>query len=139
MDSAVNTRRTQVQLASGLNLLVGIWLIISAYVVYAQGSMTTNNVICGIAIAVLAAIRAFGAYDQSWLSWVNAAIGVWVVVSPWAVAGAAGPAGPTREMFINNCITGGVAIVLGIWSALTTDTTPERRAYRNPRDTTYGR
>lgn len=134
MDSAVNTRRAQVQVASGLNLLAGIWLIISAYVVYAHESMMTNNVICGIAIAVLAAIRAFGAYEQSWLSWVNAAIGAWVIVSPWAVAGAPGPAGPTHGMIINNCITGAVAVVLGIWSALATDTAAAPSAYRNPID-----
>jgi hypothetical protein len=124
MATTVESHRTQVQVASGLNLLAGIWLFVSAFAVYAHGPMVTNNVICGIAVVVLAAIRAFGAYDQGWVSWLNALIGVWVVVSPWAVMGAPGPAGPTYGMIINNCITGGVVIVLGIWSALATNTAP---------------
>ena len=129
MDTAVNPHRGQVQTASGLNLLAGIWLLISSYAVPAHGPMMTNNVICGIAVAVLAAIRAFGAYDQGWISWLNAALGVWVVVSPWAVMGAQGP---TSAVIVNNCITGGVVVILGIWSALATNTEPGRATYRNP-------
>lgn len=121
MNANPSARRSQVQVASGLNLLAGIWLILSAYVVSTHGSMQTNNVICGIAVAALAAIRAFGAYDQGWLSWVNAAIGVWVVVSPWAVTGP-GQAGPTTGIIINNCVTGGLMIIFGNWSALATET-----------------
>jgi hypothetical protein len=37
-------------------------------------------------------------------------------------------------MIINNCITGGVAVVLGIWSALATDTAATLSVYRNPSD-----
>jgi hypothetical protein len=118
-----NTYRTQVQWASGLNLLAAIWLFISAFAVYAHGSMMTNNVILGIVIGVLAAIRLAGAYDQAWVSWLNALLGVWVVVSPWAVMGT-GPFGPTQAMIINNCITGGVIIALSCWSAIATNAAP---------------
>lgn len=123
MATNLNNYRSQVQWASGLNLLVGIWLFISAFAVYDHAPMVTNNVLCGIGVVVLAAIRAFGAYDQGWLSWLNALLGVWVIISPWAVMGT-GPNGPSHGMIINNCITGGVVVVLGLVSALATNTAP---------------
>jgi hypothetical protein len=123
MDTNLHTHRTQVQWASGLNLLVGIWLFISAFVIYDRGPMVTNNIIFGIVVAVLAAIRLGGAYDQAWLSWLNAIAGIWVIVSPWAVMGT-GPNGPSHGMIINNCITGAVVLVLACWSALATNTEP---------------
>jgi len=122
MDTTVNRRRTQVQTASGLNLLVGIWLFISAFVVPANGAMTTNNVICGIVVVVLAAIRAFGAFDAGWLSWLNALVGLWVIISPWAVAG--GQGGPTQGTIACNVITGAAVVILGCWSAIATGTQP---------------
>jgi hypothetical protein len=126
MDTTAQNHRSQVQWASGLNILAGIWLFISAFAVLASNPMTTNNVICGIAVVILAASRALGAYDQAWISWVNALIGLWVIISPWAVAGGPGPIGPTRGIILSNCITGGVILVLGVWSAIATDNEPYR-------------
>jgi hypothetical protein len=137
MATTVNNHRNQVQIASGLNVLAAVWLFISAFTVYAHSSMMTNNVILGICVAVLAVIRASGAYDQAWLSWVNALLGVWVVVSPWAVMGT-GPNGPTQAMIINNCITGGVVIALACWSALATNTEPDSTMTNNARPS-FGR
>ena len=111
------------QSASGLNLLVAIWLFISAFVVSTQNPMTKNNVIFGIVVGVLALIRMGGAFDQAWLSWLNALCGIWVIVSPWAVMGT-GPLGPTQAIIISNCITGAVILVLALWSALATNTAP---------------
>ncbi len=128
MAATINTERTQVQWASGLNVLAGVWLFISAFVVYAHGPMMTNNVICGIAIAVLAAIRAFGAIEEGWLSWLNVLIGAWVIISPWAIMDT-GPTAPTQAMIINNVITGGVMIILGGWSAIASGIGPDRATY----------
>lgn len=132
MAASVTMHRNQVQTVSGINVLAGIWLFISAWAIYAHGPMVTNNIVFGVIVTVLALIRVSGAYDQSWLSWLNALCGLWVVVSPWAVMGT-GPNGPTQAMIINNCITGGVIAVFGCWSALATDTdtvaTAEPRPY----------
>ena len=139
MTGTISSHRHQVQWASGLNLLVGIWLFISAFAVYHTTPMMTNNVICGIAVVVLAAIRSGGAYDQAWLSWLNALLGVWVIISPWGVMGT-GPNGPSHGMIINNCITGGVVVVLGVWSALATDTQPRTAtAYPDATRSSFGR
>ena len=121
MPSTIIMHRNQVQTVSGLNVIAGIWLFLSAFAIYASGPMVANNIVFGLVVGVLALIRISGAFDQSWLSWINAICGVWVVISPWAVMGT-GPGGPTQAIIINNCITGGVIAVLGCWSAIATDT-----------------
>ena len=127
MPATLTVHRNQVQTASGLNFLVGIWLFISAFVVCVRGPMVTNNVIFGVIVTVLALIRISGAYTQSWLSWLNALAGIWVIISPWAVLGA-GALGPSQSIIICNCITGAAVLILGCWSAISTDTEPLNRA-----------
>jgi hypothetical protein len=102
----------QVATASGIDAAVGVWLFISAFVFNASGTgFFWNNIIFGIVVAVLAGIRAFGAYSQNWLSWLNVLAGIWVFISPWSLAfshfqGAAW----------NNYISGIAVALLAIWS-----------------------
>lgn len=139
METIRENRRTQIATASGLNCLAAIWLFISAFAVSAHGPMATNNVIFGIIVFVLAVIRFGGAYDQGWLSWINALIGVWVIISPWAIMGT-GPNGPTQGIIVNNCITGGILVVLGCWSAIATGAAPRRElTYPNGPSPSFGR
>jgi hypothetical protein len=134
MNTAYHPHRGQVQLASGLNLLAGLWLIASPFVLPATGDMVTNNVVFGVIVAALAAVRALGTYDQSWMSWLNAVVGAWVVVSPWAVMHNTAT-GPTHDMIVCNVITGCVIVALGVWSALATNTEYRPATYRGPIDT----
>jgi hypothetical protein len=122
--------RRQVQTASGLDVLAGVWLLISPFVLafYSQAA-TTNNVILGIVIAAIAAIRFFGAFDAAWLSWINAVLGLWVLLSPW-ILGFSQFNVPTG----NNIILGVIVIVLASWSALATNAD---HAERSPQE--YGR
>ena len=68
-----------------VNLLIGIWLFISPWIFVgaAAGAAAWNFWIVGILIAVfaLAALSAF----QVWEEWVNVALGLWMIVSPWVV------------------------------------------------------
>jgi hypothetical protein len=110
-------QREQVATASGLDVLAGIWLLISPFVLgfnqYNLTDATTNNVIVGLCVAVLAAIRAFGAYRQSWISWINAVLGLWTLVTPWVLGFST-----YRTPTINNVVIGVIIIVLACWSAL---------------------
>jgi hypothetical protein len=108
-----SSARTHVQTASGLNLLAGMWLIASGVAAHAHAPMLTNNVLCGVVVCVLAAPRVCGAYDQGWLSRVNAVTGLWVVVAPWAVMGPRTVGG----IVTSNLVTGGLVTALGCWSA----------------------
>ncbi|MGA7616029.1 MAG: SPW repeat protein [Thermoanaerobaculia bacterium] len=113
-------RRAQVMTASGLDVLAGIWLLISPFVITFRGlpNAVTNDVVFGIVVAVLAAIRFFGAYRASWISWLNALIGLWILVSPWFLGFSIAP-----EAMWNNVLTGIAIIILGGWSALASGAT----------------
>jgi hypothetical protein len=103
----------QVQTASGLDVLAAIWLFISGFVVHGSYTMAWNDWIFAVIIGFFALCRTFGAYRQSWLSWLNFLMGIWVLISPWVLMGT-----PTQAMIVNNVITGGVIIILSGWSAL---------------------
>lgn len=109
--------RKQVQTASGLDVLAGIWLLISPFVLtFMSSQATTNNVIVGLAVTVLASIRVLGAFDAAWLSWLNAALGLWTILSPWVLG-----FDELQRAMTNNVIIGIIIIALASWSALATN------------------
>ena len=109
------TTTGQVQVASGLNALVGLWEIAAPFVLTysAIAAATTNDVIVGVIVAVLAAIRVFWAYGAAWLSWVNVVLGVWLIIAPFVLTYSGTP-------MTNDIIVGIIIAVLGTWSALAT-------------------
>ena len=72
---------------SWINVLFGIWMIISPYILsvthYPRALL--NNVICGIVIALLALIRTLAPEQTGW-SWTNVLMGVWLIISPFVLA-----------------------------------------------------
>jgi hypothetical protein len=64
-----------------------------------------------IAILVLAVSRVRGGYRAVWMSWLNLLLGIWLIVSPFAIAG-------TRGAVTAHLMLVGVAVVLlALWSA----------------------
>lgn len=102
------------QVVDGLTLLAGVFLAISAWVVgfTAVGSfdLRVSNLLCGIAVALLAMGFAAAFGRTHGLAWVTVALGVWAIVSPWAILGSVAGA---KEIIVN-VITGGVIVVLGL-------------------------
>jgi hypothetical protein len=86
MNHMTNTRDDAARPASVLNVLAGIWLIISPWVL----SFSTlpvavwNMVLVGIAVLILAAIR-LGTTQTTGLSWVNFILGLWLIISPFVL------------------------------------------------------
>jgi hypothetical protein len=111
---------SQVTLASGINVLLGVWLIISPWFYgYAAGpapaGVALNNVIVGILIVICAALRSFSPDRKVFLSGINIVLAIWTLISPWIYAyGADGP------LFWTNIIVGIVVIALAIWSGSAT-------------------
>lgn len=101
----------QVRIASGMNVIAGLYLLISAWSAGVTMGNVWNNVVAGILVAVFAASRVAGAAGR-WASWLDALIGGWVILSPW-VYNYAG-----TEWMWNSVVVGIVIAVLGIWSAL---------------------
>jgi|SRR5581483_2096073 len=73
--------KQEIQSISGINFLLGAWLIISPYILgYTSGS-EWNQTILGIVVVVLAAIRAF-APEAQWASFLNGLAGIWAIIAP---------------------------------------------------------
>jgi SPW repeat len=93
------------------NLVLGAWLFVSPWILKftGVGLAPVSAWIFGVIIAVLALLALF-AYQQ-WEEWVNAAIGVWVFVSPWVLG-----LSHHANILWNSLIVGALLVILALWS-----------------------
>jgi hypothetical protein len=94
-----------------VNAVIGIWLVLSPWAVRYSGEIvpSANAVVIGVAL-VAAALGAV-LVPQAWEEWTEAVLGLWLIVSPWAL-GFSGQA-DARLMAI---ATGIVVAVLALWT-----------------------
>src|SRR5215472_13043490 len=70
--------------SSLVNVLLSVWIIISPFVLGLHAPKAIwNNVVTGILVGVLAIIR--WAMGRPGCSWVNLFLGIWLVISPFAL------------------------------------------------------
>jgi hypothetical protein len=103
---------------STLNAIAALWLIGSPFFLgYANTSIAMwDCVVIGIAVLILAVIRATDPVHAAGLSWLNAILGAWVMASPFVLLNADRPPVLTGNMVI----VGMIMLAMGISSALTT-------------------
>jgi hypothetical protein len=104
--------------ASALNVLAGIWLIISPWVLGFTDLRVPlwDTLLVGIAVLVLAAIR-LGTSGTTGLSWVNLLLGIWLIISPFVLGFTAASAA------MSNAIVLGILVgIFSLWAALATRT-----------------
>jgi nitrate reductase NapE component len=110
--------------ASALNVLAGIWLVIAPWVLgYASVSSTWNDVACGGAVILLAAERASAPSRRPWLSFVNVAIGIWLIVAAFVLSS-------YGTEWANDIILGAIVALLGLWSSAAGSDARRRPAHR---------
>ena len=94
-----------------VNLILGIWMLISPWVLNYSGEAAAmwNAVILGILIGAVA----IGALVQpkAWEEWANAVLGIWLVISPWALGFSM-----SSEPMANAVIVGVVTAALALWT-----------------------
>lgn len=98
-----------------INLLMGIWLIISPFVIMAFSQFTnmrTNNVIVGILVGLVALFLVSGSAKSEW-SWANVILGIWLIISPFALG-----ASSSATVVWHNVIAGIVVALLALSRAL---------------------
>ncbi len=101
-------------LASWVNVVLGAWLIIAPFVLgYISGQAYWNSILVGIAVGVIALIRVASPYGTQWLSWVNVALGVWLIIAPFVLNDTVSAA------YWNDVIVGAVIVLVALWSAMT--------------------
>lgn len=105
-----------VALVDGPVFLLGLYCAASPWIVhytFSQPSLTTHNLIVGIAIGLLALSFAFTPTRMYGLSWAMCAMGVWMIIAPWIVGN-----GPDAGVIWNNIIIGALAFLLGAVCAM---------------------
>ena len=104
--------REQVRTVGGLNILAGVWLIMSPYVLgFAGTEAATNAIIVGIIVGFLALINASSPGSFVWSNWINSILGLWMIISPFVLGFANG------AIVMNSIILGIVVIALSAWSS----------------------
>jgi hypothetical protein len=94
-----------------LNLLIGIWLFISPWVVGFAGTETAaswNAWILGAGIVVFSAIAV--SMPQAWEEVINVLLGIWMVISSWVLGVA------NRPAETNAVIVGLLVILFAAWA-----------------------
>ena len=95
------------------NLVLGLWLIISPFLFNYSSGAIGNSVILGIIVAGLAVIR-LTVPNQTWASWLNGVVGLWLIVAPFMF-------GFTEAAVLwNQVIVGIVVAGLGFWNGTLT-------------------
>jgi SPW repeat len=111
------------QWKDAVNLVLGLWLIVSPWVLHfaTDRAPLWNASAVGliIAVAALAALISF----HRWEEWIEAALGLWLIVSPYLLSF-------TTQMnaTVNHVIVGLIVAALAVWAAATAETA--RRAMR---------
>lgn len=102
----------QVKTASGINVLAGIWLVISPFLLGFSGTAaSTNAIITGIIIGLIALVRSSSPDSAVWLDYVNVILGVWLVISSFVLGSM------VMAAVWNSIILGVVVVVLAGWDS----------------------
>jgi hypothetical protein len=100
-----------------LALLTGLYLAASPWITGFNGlsTLTVNNLIVGIAYALLMSGGFGRAYDRVHsMAWAACALSVWAIISPWVVAGNVA----TTKTIVNNVVVGAIGLLLALAAAM---------------------
>jgi len=102
-----------------LGLLAGIWLLISPFSFgYLTAAARWNQIMLGILIFSLSLIR-YLSTKWSWASWVNVALGLWLVIAPFVLSYA------LMAAYWNEILTGLVVLAVNLGAAMVSHDTIE--------------
>lgn len=103
----------QARVLSGINFLLGIWLIISPYLMhYVSAPAKWNQTIFGIVVVLLSAYR-YAVPRMQWTSWGNALVGIWMIIAPFILNYS------SLSAYWNEIILGIIIAVLAFWNTTT--------------------
>ncbi|HVO41642.1 MAG TPA: SPW repeat protein [Aggregatilineales bacterium] len=84
---AEQTGTQQARWQDWLNLLLGIWLVISPWVgvtMSRSNPAAVNSYIFGV-LVIIFALTAMSQRNQAWEEWLNLIFGLWLILAPFAL------------------------------------------------------
>lgn len=105
----------QIRIASGTNVIAALWLIISPYGFgyHLLNPPFWNSVAVGMAVAFFAIIRLAMPFRFPELSWINALLGAWLVLSPFLLGFT-----EVEPAFWNSVLVGFLLAAMAAWSVV---------------------
>lgn len=94
---------------SGMNVVLGLWTIVSPFVLaFSQYAVPMwNNIATGGAVVLCALFRLSNRHRQTGWSWINVILGAWLIISPFVL----GFATMTTPLW-NNIIIGALTVIV---------------------------
>ena len=120
ISSVAHVRVIQARLASGLNILLGVWSILSPWAFdYASPSdgAAWSSIIIGFLIAFNGGLRCVATHEGCGPSRVNIVLGAWTILTPWIY-----DFSTEAARLWNSVIVGGAVVALAVWSLSATRT-----------------
>jgi hypothetical protein len=94
-----------------VNAVIGAWLLLSPWAVgYSGDALATGNAVL-VGLALVAAALGAILVPRAWEEWSEAAVGAWLVVSPWVL----GFAGQT-DARMSAVSLGAAVMALALWT-----------------------
>ncbi len=92
--TSVERRRGSVKFSSGINIVLGVWLVIAPAILGYGGisAAAWNDVIVGALIVIFAGVRVTMPGRFEGLSWLNFVFGIWLIVAPFILGYLRAPA-----------------------------------------------
>jgi hypothetical protein len=100
------------QATFGLTLLTSVYLAVSPWIVGfdATTRLAVNNLVVGLAVAVLAVCFGSALDRTHGLTWTMPFFGVWTIISPWIMR----DVHPTAGMIWSNVVAGALLTIFGL-------------------------
>jgi len=104
-----NNKDSIISWTGSINLAVGLWLFLSAWMVpAAMTASRANDLFFGVAIFALSVIRVSVRHRTGLASWLSALAGLWLIVAPFALRY------ELTGQKLNSVIVGAVVAILAI-------------------------
>jgi peptidoglycan/LPS O-acetylase OafA/YrhL len=120
---------TATQATSGVKAYLGLWLLIAPWVLHYQDrpAIAASHVVAGLLLLTLGSFRLGKPRTAPGLSWFNALVGLWLVLTAFVLLPSSSG---TEPAFWNSLIMGTVVAVLGVSAAVSTQRGRVRRRQR---------
>ena len=86
MNDSDRNKENAISWASGINLILGVWLFISPWIIaYVASEARWNDLIVGAAIVLFSWIRLVSRDRTGVPSWINLLLGLWLIFAPFVM------------------------------------------------------
>ncbi len=103
------------RIASGVGLVAGLWLILSAFL--ASVGLYSNFFVVGILVVIVSLMGLLASSEATWVGWTNGILGAWLLISPLFFSAM------TMRSAWNSALVGIVILGFSLWSTMSSSST----------------